>query len=145
MEQTFAWLQSQSGFPTWKSIFPLTTAPVKLKLSYDNDVVISCQDILEGGNLRNALQELQQIIITPIKAYSPPTAAQTASDTTTSPSDSTKTGTDKEPAPEGFQSNNPPPCDGDSSGAPISDGDIAGQFTRVMGKGKNTVEVLQSR
>lgn len=92
------------------------------------------KDILEGGNLRNALQELQQIIITPIKAYSPPTAAQTASDTTTSPSDSTKTGTDKEPAPEGFQSNNPPPCDGDSSGAPISDGDIAGQFTRVMGK-----------
>uniref|UniRef100_A0A669CWL1 Protein Smaug n=1 Tax=Oreochromis niloticus TaxID=8128 RepID=A0A669CWL1_ORENI len=65
------------------------------------------KDILEGGNLRNALQELQQIIITPIKAYSPPT---------------------------GFQSNNPPPCDGDSSGAPISDGDIAGQFTRVMGK-----------
>uniref|UniRef100_A0A669E6C5 Sterile alpha motif domain containing 4B n=1 Tax=Oreochromis niloticus TaxID=8128 RepID=A0A669E6C5_ORENI len=92
------------------------------------------KDILEGGNLRNALQELQQIIITPIKAYSPPTAAQPASDTTTSPSDSTKTGTDKEPAPEGFQSNNPPPCDGDSSGAPISDGDIAGQFTRVMGK-----------
>lgn len=138
-------LQPKSGFPTWKSIFPLTTAPVKLKLSYDSDVVISCQDILEGGNLRNALQELQQIIITPIKAYSPPTAAQTASDTTTSPSDSTKTGTDKEPAPEGFQSNNPPPCDGDSSGAPISDGDIAGQFTRVMGKGKNTVEVLRSR
>lgn len=143
MEQTFALLQPKSRFPTWKSVFPLTTAPVKLKLSYDSDVVISCQDILEGGNLRNALQELQQIIITPIKAYSPPTAAQTASDTTTSPSDSTKTGTDKEPAPEGFQSNNPPPCDGDSSGAPISDGDIAGQFTRVMGKGKNTVEVLR--
>ncbi|XP_030600277.1 protein Smaug homolog 2 isoform X2 [Archocentrus centrarchus] len=92
------------------------------------------KDILEGGNLRNALQELQQIIITPIKAYSPLTAAHPASDTTTSPSDTTKTGTDKEPAPEGFQSNNPPPCDGDSSVTPISDGDIAGQFTRVMGK-----------
>ncbi|MCV4639313.1 hypothetical protein OFB62_28885, partial [Escherichia coli] len=28
------------------------------------------KDVLEGGNLRNALQELQQIIIPPIKAYS---------------------------------------------------------------------------
>uniref|UniRef100_A0A8C6KES8 Protein Smaug n=1 Tax=Nothobranchius furzeri TaxID=105023 RepID=A0A8C6KES8_NOTFU len=61
------------------------------------------KDILEGGNLRNALQELQLIIITPIKPYN-------------------------------FQSSNPPPCDGDSSVTPISDGDIAGQFTRVMGK-----------
>ncbi|XP_074416344.1 LOW QUALITY PROTEIN: protein Smaug homolog 2 [Sinocyclocheilus rhinocerous] len=34
------------------------------------------KDILEGGNVRNALQELQQIIITPIKVYAPPTAAQ---------------------------------------------------------------------
>lgn len=98
------------------------------------------KDILEGGNLRNALQELQQIIITPIKAYSPPSAPQTASDTAAapdsaaSPSETTKTGADKEPASEGFQSHNPPPCDGDSPATPISDGDIAGQFTRVMGK-----------
>uniref|UniRef100_A0A7N8X6I7 Sterile alpha motif domain containing 4B n=1 Tax=Mastacembelus armatus TaxID=205130 RepID=A0A7N8X6I7_9TELE len=74
------------------------------------------KDILEGGNLRNALQELQQIIITPIKAYTPSSTAQPALDTTTSSSE------------------NPPPCDGDSSATPISDGDIAGQFTRVMGK-----------
>uniref|UniRef100_A0A8D0DEA3 Sterile alpha motif domain containing 4B n=1 Tax=Sander lucioperca TaxID=283035 RepID=A0A8D0DEA3_SANLU len=87
-----------------------------------DDVVISWQDILEGGNLRNALQELQQIIITPIKAYSPPSAAHL-------PSEATKTGADKDPASEGFQSHNPPPCDGDSSATPISDGDIAGQFT----------------
>uniref|UniRef100_A0A671UPB9 Sterile alpha motif domain containing 4B n=1 Tax=Sparus aurata TaxID=8175 RepID=A0A671UPB9_SPAAU len=98
------------------------------------------KDILEGGNLRNALQELQQIIITPIKAYSPPSLVQTAPDTAASPdtatptSDATKTGADKEPASEGFQSHNPPPCDGDSPATPISDGDIAGQFTRVMGK-----------
>uniref|UniRef100_A0A3Q1CDN0 SAM domain-containing protein n=1 Tax=Amphiprion ocellaris TaxID=80972 RepID=A0A3Q1CDN0_AMPOC len=92
------------------------------------------KDILEGGNLRNALQELQQIIITPIKAYSPPSAVHPASDTNASPSEATKTGADKEPASEGFQSHNPPPCDGDSSVTPISDGDIAGQFTRVMGK-----------
>ncbi|XP_031729444.1 protein Smaug homolog 2 isoform X2 [Anarrhichthys ocellatus] len=92
------------------------------------------KDILEGGNLRNALQELQQIIITPIKTASLPSAAQIALDAATSLSDATKTGADKEPASEGFQSHNPPPCDGDSSATPISDGDIAGQFTRVMGK-----------
>lgn len=103
----------------------------------DTNVLISLQDILEGGNLRNALQELQQIIITPIKAYSPPSAAQTAQDTSTSPSEATKSGSDKEPASDGFQSHNPPPCDGDSSATPISDGDIAGQFTRVMGKGES--------
>uniref|UniRef100_A0A3B3UY19 Sterile alpha motif domain containing 4B n=1 Tax=Poecilia latipinna TaxID=48699 RepID=A0A3B3UY19_9TELE len=92
------------------------------------------KDILEGGNLRNALQELQQIIITPIKAYSPPSAAQPVSDTSTSSTDGTKTGADKEATSEDLQSHNPPPCDGDSSVTPISDGDIAGQFTRVMGK-----------
>ncbi|KAM9318207.1 protein Smaug homolog 2 [Pholidichthys leucotaenia] len=95
------------------------------------------KDILEGGNLRNALQELQQIIITPIKAYSPPSPSQPGSDTTTTTTplpETTKAGADKEPASEGFQPHNPPPCDGDSSVTPISDGDIPGQFTRVMGK-----------
>ncbi|KAK0136574.1 Protein Smaug 2 [Merluccius polli] len=84
------------------------------------------KDILEGGNLRNALQELQQIIITPIKFYSVSSAAQMSSDA--------KVGADKELTPEGFQSHNPAPCDGEPSATPISEGDIAGQFTRVMGK-----------
>ncbi|XP_013867922.1 protein Smaug homolog 2 isoform X2 [Austrofundulus limnaeus] len=92
------------------------------------------KDILDGGNLRNALQELQQIVITPIKPYSPASAAQLASDVSTSSSDVTKTAADTEAASEDFQSNNQPPCDGDSSVTPVSDGDIAGQFTRVMGK-----------
>ncbi|KAM9853363.1 protein Smaug homolog 2 [Aulostomus maculatus] len=92
------------------------------------------KDILEGGNLRNALQELQQIIITPIKAYSTASAAQPPLDTAPSSSEATKSGADKEPGSEGFHSHNTPPCDGDSSATPISDGDIAGQFTRVMGK-----------
>uniref|UniRef100_A0A668UZ59 SAM domain-containing protein n=1 Tax=Oreochromis aureus TaxID=47969 RepID=A0A668UZ59_OREAU len=130
MKDVPAWLKSLR-LHKYASLFSQMTYEEMMILTEQH---LESQDILEGGNLRNALQELQQIIITPIKAYSPPTAAQPASDTTTSPSDSTKTGTDKEPAPEGFQSNNPPPCDGDSSGAPISDGDIAGQFTRVMGK-----------
>uniref|UniRef100_H3DFJ1 Sterile alpha motif domain containing 4B n=1 Tax=Tetraodon nigroviridis TaxID=99883 RepID=H3DFJ1_TETNG len=93
------------------------------------------KDILEGGNLRNALQELQQIIITPIKAYSPPSAGQSTPDSSASQeSEAAKTGADKEPASEAFQPPNPPPCDGDSSATPISEEDIAGQFTRVMGK-----------
>ena len=85
------------------------------------------QDILEGGNLRNALQELQQIVITPIKYYSVSSAALMSSDA--------KAG-DKDLTAEGFQSHNPPPCDGEPSATPISEGDIAGQFTRVMGKGE---------
>uniref|UniRef100_A0A8C5E3U4 SAM domain-containing protein n=1 Tax=Gouania willdenowi TaxID=441366 RepID=A0A8C5E3U4_GOUWI len=91
------------------------------------------KDILEGGNLRNALQELQQIIITPIKVHSPPIVAHSASNTVTSASEGTKN-SDKDPVSEGFQSHNSSPCDGDSSVTPISDGDIPGQFTRVMGK-----------
>ncbi|CAL8346673.1 unnamed protein product [Arctogadus glacialis] len=83
------------------------------------------KDILEGGNLRNALQELQQIVITPIKYYSVSSADLMSSDA--------KAG-DKDLTAEGFQSHNPPPCDGEPSATPISEGDIAGQFTRVMGK-----------
>ncbi|KAI1893308.1 hypothetical protein AGOR_G00122360 [Albula goreensis] len=94
------------------------------------------KDILEGGNLRNALQELQQIIITPIKAYAPQATAHKEAEPNAPPADkSAKPGEDKDAgAAEGFQSHNPPPCDGESSATPISDGDIAGQFTRVMGK-----------
>lgn len=115
----------------------LLTLDSKQTTVCDTDAVISLQDILEGGNLRNALQELQQIIITPIKAYSPPSAAQTLQDRAASPAEATKTGADKDSASEGFQTHNPPPCDGDSPATPISEGDIPGQFTRVMGKGES--------
>ncbi|RXM35315.1 Protein Smaug-like 2 [Acipenser ruthenus] len=93
------------------------------------------KDILEGGNLRNALQELQQIIITPIKVHSTPQAAQREPDSASQESDKGgKQGEDKDQATEGFQSPNPSPCDAEPSAAPIHEGDIAGQFTRVMGK-----------
>ncbi|XP_016114115.1 protein Smaug homolog 2 [Sinocyclocheilus grahami] len=91
------------------------------------------KDILEGGNVRNALQELQQIIITPIKVYAPPTAAQKEAEPGVTPIEkAANPGEEKES--EGFQTHNPPACDGESPSAPIGDGDIAGQFTRVMGK-----------
>ncbi|XP_041090665.1 protein Smaug homolog 2-like isoform X1 [Polyodon spathula] len=93
------------------------------------------KDILEGGNLRNALQELQQIIITPIKVHSTPQASQKEADSASqAPQKGGKQGEDKDQATEGFQSQNPSPCDAEPSAAPIHEGDIAGQFTRVMGK-----------
>ncbi|XP_028856119.1 protein Smaug homolog 2 isoform X1 [Denticeps clupeoides] len=89
------------------------------------------KDILEGGNVRNALQELQQIIITPIKLYAVLSSSQREAEPGTTP---TKPAEDKDVSVESFQSNSPSACDGESSATPISDGDIAGQFTRVMGK-----------
>ncbi|XP_046719405.1 protein Smaug homolog 2 isoform X1 [Silurus meridionalis] len=89
------------------------------------------KDILEGGNVRNALQELQQIVITPIKAYSPTTASQREVEPTNKAANTVE---EKDASVEGFQSHNPSPCDGETSSTPISEGDIPGQFTRVMGK-----------
>nr|XP_005987865.1 PREDICTED: protein Smaug homolog 2 [Latimeria chalumnae] len=104
------------------------------------------KDILEGGNLRSALQELQQIIITPIKAYTPPAATQReghsappqTSGVTTSgavgPEKANRSADDKDPGTDTFPSQNASPCDGESAVTPIPEGDIPGQFTRVMGK-----------
>uniref|UniRef100_A0A8C2XXM8 Sterile alpha motif domain containing 4B n=1 Tax=Capra hircus TaxID=9925 RepID=A0A8C2XXM8_CAPHI len=115
------------------------------------------KDVLEGGNLRNALQELQQIIITPIKAYSvlQATVATTAATTSTAKDGGrgepplpgaepplAHPGTDKgsetsdPPAAESYP---PPPAPAPTDGsepapAPVADGDIPSQFTRVMGK-----------
>ncbi|XP_030074905.1 protein Smaug homolog 2 isoform X2 [Microcaecilia unicolor] len=101
------------------------------------------KDILEGGNLRNALQELQQVIITPIKSYSPVQApqkegsaveGQTAVGSKAS-SDKSSNGPDgKDSSADGFQAQTTSPCDGESASAPIPEGDIPGQLTRVMGK-----------
>ncbi|XP_077838805.1 protein Smaug homolog 2 isoform X5 [Macaca mulatta] len=114
------------------------------------------KDVLEGGNLRNALQELQQIIITPIKAYSVLQATVAAATTTPTAKDGAPgepslpgaepplahPGTDKgteakdPPAAENYP---PPPAPAPTDGsepapAPVADGDIPSQFTRVMGK-----------
>ncbi|KAM9326765.1 protein Smaug homolog 2 [Gastrophryne carolinensis] len=96
------------------------------------------KDILEGGNVRNALQELQQIIITPIKYYRPPNRAETGS--TEQPSQHrTNKGSDENEPPtgltaDGFQQQSTPSCDLETSVPPIADGDIPGQLTRVLGK-----------
>ncbi|XP_050985713.1 protein Smaug homolog 2 isoform X1 [Labeo rohita] len=106
---------------------------IRLEWSADHRLCCRFQDILEGGNVRNALQELQQIIITPIKVYTPPAVAQKEVEPGVTPADkAANPGEEKES--EAFQTHNPPACDGESPSAPIGDGDIAGQFTRVMGK-----------
>nr|XP_041568400.1 protein Smaug homolog 2 [Taeniopygia guttata] len=74
------------------------------------------KDILEGGNLWTALQELQQILATPIKAFRPPPPP--------GPPDGAP--------PEAFAA--PPAPEAEPPAAPVPDGDIPGQFTRVMGK-----------
>uniref|UniRef100_A0A8U8C315 Uncharacterized protein n=1 Tax=Geospiza parvula TaxID=87175 RepID=A0A8U8C315_GEOPR len=74
------------------------------------------KDILEGGNLWTALQELQQMLGTPIKAFRPP------------PPPGPPDGAPPEPP------NPPTPAEAEPPGAAVPDGDIPGQFTRVMGK-----------
>jgi hypothetical protein len=123
------------------------------------------QDVLEGGNLRNALQELQQIIVTPIKAYSVLQATVAAAAATSTAKDggrgepllpgaepplihpSTDKGTEAKdpPAAESYP---PPPAPTPTDGsepapAPVADGDIPSQFTRVMGKGKSNQSLAQ--
>ncbi|XP_068177049.1 protein Smaug homolog 1 [Antennarius striatus] len=76
------------------------------------------KDVLEGSNLRAPLQELHHIIMTPIKAFSggedaplqrPPLGPES-----------------KSAAPGGGEA--------ESSTSVIAEGDLPGQFTRVMGK-----------
>ncbi|NWR95569.1 SMAG2 protein, partial [Furnarius figulus] len=82
------------------------------------------KDILEGGNLWTALQELQQILVTPIKAFRPAPAAP--------PPTGTPDGAPPGPPPDAFVPS--PAPDAEAPAAPVPDGDIPGQFTRVMGK-----------
>nr|XP_028582095.1 protein Smaug homolog 1 isoform X2 [Podarcis muralis] len=99
------------------------------------------RDILEGGNLRVPLQELHQMILTPIKAYSSRnlTADNRGRDPephrTASLIGSDGQGPDcKDSAAGGIPHHHLPGCEGESGGAPLPEGDIPGQFTKVMGK-----------
>ncbi|EOA94434.1 Sterile alpha motif domain-containing protein 4A, partial [Anas platyrhynchos] len=99
------------------------------------------RDILEGGNLRVPLQELHQMILTPIKAYCSQTSSPEEhgrdADSHHPPSllGSDSQGSDcKDSAAGGMQQHHLPGCEGESGGAPLPEGDLPGQFTRVMGK-----------
>uniref|UniRef100_A0A8L0DNS7 Protein Smaug homolog 1 n=1 Tax=Oncorhynchus mykiss TaxID=8022 RepID=A0A8L0DNS7_ONCMY len=83
------------------------------------------KDVLEGGNLRGPLAELHQMILTPIKAV--------ASDES-SPSSPSSTAHRPLLSPEGKSSAAPGGGEGETGTTLIAEGDIPGQFTRVMGK-----------
>ncbi|KAL7992783.1 hypothetical protein Chor_017039, partial [Crotalus horridus] len=99
------------------------------------------RDILEGGNLRLPLQELHQMILTPIKAYASRNLSvdehsrdpQLRRPTSLIGSDNP--GLDcKDSASGGMQHHTLPGCEGESGSIPLPEGDIPGQFTKVMGK-----------
>lgn len=117
---------------------------------------LTVQDIIEGGNLRIPLQELHQMILTPIKAYSSPSTTPDArhrepqalhppslmgpesqspdcKDSAVAPG---TTATTSAGASGGLQPHQLSSCDGELAVAPLPEGDLPGQFTRVMGKGR---------
>ncbi|XP_070972303.1 protein Smaug homolog 1-like isoform X3 [Oncorhynchus clarkii lewisi] len=86
------------------------------------------KDVLEGGNLRAPLAELHQMILTPIKAVA--SDESLPSSTTQQPLLSLEGKSSAAPgshlAPGGGE--------GETGATLIAEGDIPGQFTRVMGK-----------
>lgn len=83
--------------------------------------------MLEGSNLRVPLQELHQMIMTPIKAFSGAEEA-TLRRPLLSPEG-------KSVAPGSHLSGNGG-GEAESGTSVIAEGDLPGQFTRVMGKGE---------
>lgn len=120
------------------------------------------QDIIEGGNLRIPLQELHQMILTPIKAYSSPSATPEARrresqashppslmgpesqspDCKESAAAAGATATASAGASGGLQPHQLSSCDGELAVTPLPEGDLPGQFTRVMGKGRTRFSCL---
>ncbi|XP_053553577.1 protein Smaug homolog 1 isoform X3 [Bombina bombina] len=97
------------------------------------------RDILEGGNLRVPLQELHQMILTPIKAYlSQNCSAEEHNrelDSSASLMSSEGQGSEnKDSASGGLHQHHLGNCENETTGAPLPEGDLPGQFTRVMGK-----------
>ncbi|XP_063295074.1 protein Smaug homolog 1 isoform X1 [Pelobates fuscus] len=97
------------------------------------------RDILDGGNLRGPLQELHQMILTPIKAYASQSPSSEEHPRECEPQ---PIGTDgqasasenKDDASGGIQQHHLGNCESEGGGVPLPEGDLPGQFTRVMGK-----------
>ncbi|KAL7980694.1 hypothetical protein Chor_001848 [Crotalus horridus] len=109
-------------------------------------IALSIQKLRERQSVLKSLEkELQQIITTPIKAFHALQAAAASKDAqplAAEPRGGPKLALEKSSnSTEGKEATDDPfppptgsPCDGESGAAPIGEGDIAGQFTRVMGK-----------
>ncbi|KAM8921168.1 protein Smaug homolog 1 isoform 2-T2 [Pelodytes ibericus] len=110
------------------------------KLKERNNLLKSLErDILDGGNLRGPLQELHQMILTPIKAYSSqnPSAEEHNREPESQPplmGGESQGSESKEAAAGGIQQHHLGNCEGEGGAAPLPEGDLPGQFTRVMGK-----------
>ncbi|KAM4744164.1 protein Smaug homolog 1 [Anableps anableps] len=83
------------------------------------------KDVLEGGNLRTPLQELHQMILTPIKAFS---GGEESSLQRTLLSPQSKSSASDSNLSGGGGG------EAESGTSVIAEGDLPGQFTRVMGK-----------
>ncbi|XP_043997373.1 protein Smaug homolog 1 [Gambusia affinis] len=84
------------------------------------------KDVLEGGNLRTPLQELHLMITTPIKAFS---GGEESSLQRPLLSPQSKSSASDSGLPGGGGGG-----EAESGGSVIAEGDLPGQFTRVMGK-----------
>lgn len=84
------------------------------------------QDVLEGSNLRVPLQELHQMIMTPIKAFTG--GEDTSLQRPTMNADSKSSAPGSHLAGGGGEA--------EASSSVIAEGDLPSQFTRVMGKGE---------
>ena len=89
------------------------------------------QEVMETGNIKQALSEMKQMLNMPMKCYTPsaPLKPSIPGDENADP----QAGGDKENL--GKENNGPPmlpPADGDS----IQEGDLPGQICRVLGKSK---------
>jgi len=87
------------------------------------------QDVLEGSNLRAPLQELHQIVLTPIKAF---LGGEDASP------QRPLLGLEGKSAAPGAHLSGVGGGEAESGTSVIAEGDLPGQFTRVMGKGERS-------
>lgn len=91
------------------------------------------QDVLEGSNLRGPLQELHQMIMTPIKAFSDSEEASLQRPLLSPEGKSAALGSHLTGGGSG---------ESESGTSVIGEGDLPGQFTRVMGKGELYASIL---
>ncbi|XP_034536912.1 protein Smaug homolog 1 isoform X2 [Notolabrus celidotus] len=85
------------------------------------------KDVLEGSNLRAPLQELHQMIMTPIKAFSGGDEASMQRPLLSAEGKSAAPGSHLSSSSSGGG-------EAESGSSVIAEGDLPGQFTRVMGK-----------
>ena len=92
------------------------------------------QEVMELGNIKQALSELKQMLNMPMKSYTP---SATQIPDTSNPGDENadpQGGGDKDD--EGKENNSPPPLSTPADGDSIQEGDLPGQICRVLGKSK---------